>query len=78
MARGVKKPIEEKIREKREVIAGLKRRIQKENEELEELLKQERDQNLEVLNEFLTEAHLTPKEATELLKAQVKNGIKED
>ncbi len=78
MARGVKKPIEEKIREKKEVIAGLKRRIQKENEELEDLLKEERERNLEELSEFLAEAHLSPKEATELLKAQVANGAKAD
>ena len=43
MARGVKKPVEEKIREKREIIAALKIRIQKENEELEVLLKEERE-----------------------------------
>ena len=53
MARGVRKPIEEKIREKREVIAALKVRIQKENEELEELLKEERERSLEVLSSFL-------------------------
>lgn len=68
MARGVRKPIEEKIREKREVIAALKVRIQKENEELEELLKEERERNLEVLSSFLSEMNLSPEEATEILK----------
>lgn len=68
MARGVRKPIEEKIREKREVIAALKVRIQKENEELEELLKEERERSLEVLSSFLSEMNLSPEEATEILK----------
>ncbi len=68
MARGVRKPIEEKIREKREVIASLKKRIQKENAELEELLKEERERNLEALNSLLSEMNLSPEEAAEILK----------
>lgn len=68
MARGVRKPIEEKIREKREIIAALKLRVQKENEELEELLREERERNLEVLSSFLSEANLSPEEATEILR----------
>lgn len=71
MARGVRKPIEEKIREKKEVIASLKKRIQKENEELEELLKEERERNLEILSAFLTEVNLSPEEATEILKKRL-------
>lgn len=71
MARGVRKPIEEKIREKRELIESLKKRIQKENEELEELLKEERERNLEILSAFLTEANLSPEEATEMLKERL-------
>ena len=68
MARGVRKPLEEKIREKRELIVALKKRIQKENGELEELLKEERERNLEILNQFLSEMNLSPEEATEILK----------
>lgn len=71
MARGVRKPIEEKIRDKKEVIASLKKRIQKENEELEELLKEERERNLEILSSFLTEVNLSPEEATEILKERL-------
>lgn len=71
MARGVRKPIEEKIRDKKEVIASLKKRIQKENEELEELLKEERERNLEILSAFLTEVNLSPEEATEILKERL-------
>lgn len=74
MARGVRKPIEEKIRDKREVIASLKKRIQKETEELEELLKEERERNLEILSAFLTEANLSPEEATEILKERLEQG----
>ncbi len=72
MARGVRKPIEEKIREKREVIDALKKKIQKENEELEELLREERERNLEVLSNFLSEVNLSPEEATEILKNMLK------
>lgn len=72
MARGVRKPIEEKIREKREVIDALKKKIQKENEELEELLREERERNLEVLSNFLSEVNLSPEEATEILKNTLK------
>ena len=71
MARGVKTPIEDKIREKREIIAALKVRIQKENEELEALLKEEREKNMEALSRFLSEVHLTPEEAAEILKKEV-------
>ncbi len=71
MARGVRKPIEEKIRDKKEVIAALKKRIQKENEELEELVRQEREQNLEILSAFLEEANLSPEEATEMLRERL-------
>ncbi len=71
MARGVRKPIEEKIRDKKEVIAALKKRIQKENEELEELVRQEREQNLEILSAFLEEANLSPEEATEMLRQRL-------
>lgn len=71
MARGVRKSIEEKIREKSEVIAALKVRIQKENEELEELLKEERERNLEILSSFLAEVNLSPEEATQILKSNL-------
>lgn len=77
MARGVRKPIEEKIREKRELIESLKRRIQKENEELEELIKEERERNLEVLSAFLSEVSLSPEEATEILKDKLKQDQEE-
>lgn len=71
MARGVRKPIEEKIRDKREAIEALKVRIQKETDELEELLKEERERNLEILSAFLTEANLSPEEATEILRERL-------
>lgn len=77
MARGIRKPIEEKIQEKREVIESLKKRIQKENEELEELLKQEREKNLEVLSAFLSEVNLSPEEATEILKDKLQQSGEE-
>ena len=71
MARGVRKPVEEKIREKQEIIHALKVRIQKENEELEVLLKEEREKNMEALSRFLSEVHLTPEEAAAILKKEM-------
>jgi len=71
MARGVKKPVEEKIREKREIIDALKIRLQKENEELEVLLKEEREKNMEALSRFLSEVHLSPEQAAEILKKEI-------
>ena len=68
MARGVKKPVEEKIREKQEIIKALKIRLQKENEELEILLKEEREKNMEALSRYLSEVHLSPEEAAAILK----------
>lgn len=77
MARGVRKPIEEKIRDKREVIESLKRRLQKENEELEELIKEERARNLEALSAFLSEVNLSPEEAAEILKDKLQQDQEE-
>lgn len=71
MARGVRKPIEEKIREKKEVIAALQVRVQKEKEELAELLKEEKERSLSALSSLLAEVNLSPKEAAEILKEKI-------
>ena len=63
MARGVRKPVEEKIREKQEIIHALKVRIQKEQEELEVLLKEEREKNMEMLKaemSFVSDVPMIP------------------
>ena len=71
MARGVKKPVEEKIREKQEIINALKIRLQKEHEELEALLKEEREKNMEALSRYLSEVHLSPEEAAAILRKEM-------
>lgn len=77
MARGVRKPIEEKIREKQELIASLQRRVSKEKEELEELFKQQRERTLESLSSLLAEVNLTPEQAAEILKEKLEQDKEE-
>ena len=53
MARGVRKTIEEKIADKQEVIDALETRIQKEREELQDLINEQRMARLESLEELI-------------------------
>lgn len=71
MARGVKKSIEEKIAEKRELIGALEIRVEKEKKELEALLDEQKQQEVESLYNFLKASNLSINEATEILKTQV-------
>ncbi|MBQ7954186.1 MAG: hypothetical protein IJ282_00390 [Lachnospiraceae bacterium] len=70
MARGVKKSIEEKIAEKKELIASLEVRVEKERKELELLLNEQKQQEVESLYNLLKEAKLSVNEAAEILKSQ--------
>ncbi|MBE5868649.1 MAG: hypothetical protein E7293_06785 [Lachnospiraceae bacterium] len=70
MARGVKKSIEEKIAEKKELIGALEIRVEKEKKELEVLLAEQKQQEVECLYNFLKESNLSVDKATEILKAQ--------
>ena len=71
MARGQRKPIEEKIREKEEQIASLKTRLQGEEKELSELQKEKQLKELEALSEMLEEANMTVAEAREILEQHI-------
>ena len=71
MARGVKKTVEEKIAEKKELIGALEIRIEKERKELEALREEQKQQEVESLYHFLKSSNLSINEATEILKTQV-------
>lgn len=71
MARGQRKPIEEKIREKEAIIAGLKVRIQAEEKELAELKKEQRNKEIEAITFLLAEANISIDEAKEILEQHV-------
>lgn len=67
MARGQRKPIEEKIREKEEVIAALKARVASEEKELAEMKKEKREKEMEAISFLLEESNLSIEEAKEIL-----------
>ncbi len=67
MARGQRKPIEEKIREKEEVIAALKVRVSSEEKELAELKKEKREKEMEAISSMLEESNLSIEEAKEII-----------
>ncbi|MCH5275934.1 MAG: hypothetical protein J1E65_08835 [Lachnospiraceae bacterium] len=71
MARGQRKPIEEKIREKEELIASLKTRLQAEEKELSQMQKEKQLKELEALSEMLEEADMTVAEAREILEQHI-------
>lgn len=71
MARGVKKSIDEKIAEKRELLKALEIRAEKEKKELELLLNEQKQQEVESLYNLLKEANISVNEATEILKSNV-------
>ena len=71
MARGVRKTIEEKIADKQEVIDALETRIQKEREELEDLINEQRMARLESLEELIDNSNLSLEEVMEILRRHV-------
>lgn len=71
MARGQRKPLEEKIREKEELIAGLKIRIQSEERELAELKKEKRNREVEMLTAMLEDVNISVEEAKEILAQHI-------
>lgn len=71
MARGQRKSIEEKIREKEEVIGALKIRIQSEERELAELKKEKRSKELEMITALLEDANISVEEAKTIIENHV-------
>lgn len=68
MARGQRKPIEEKIREKEAVIAGIRSRLQAEEKELAELKKEKRSREVEQITTMLKEVNISIDEAKAILE----------
>ena len=71
MARGPRKSIDDKIREKEELIASLKVRIQSEERELTELRNEKRAKELEALTAILDDNGISVDEAREVLERHV-------
>lgn len=76
MARGPRKSIDEKIREKEELIKGLKVRVQSEERELSELKQEKRNKELEAITGLLQDNGLSVEEAREILERHIsENGM---
>lgn len=71
MARGQRKSIDEKIREKEELIGALKVRIQSEERELNDLLTEKRNKEAEAITRMLAEAGISMEEAKNLIAQHV-------
>lgn len=67
MARGQRKSIDEKIREKEELIGALKVRIQSEERELNDLITEKRNKEAEAITRMLAEAGISMEEAKDLI-----------
>lgn len=72
MARGQRKTVEEKIREKEELIAALQIRIKAEQNELEALHNEKKLKDLESLDELIRTSGLDEEEVAEALTAYLK------
>ena len=71
MARGQRKSIDEKIREKEELIGALKERIQSEERELNDLITEKRNKEAEAITRMLAEAGISMEEAKDLIAQHV-------
>lgn len=71
MARGQRKSIDEKIKEKEELIGALKVRIQSEERELNDLLTEKRNKEAEAITRMLAEAGISMEEAKDLIAQHV-------
>lgn len=67
MARGQRKPIEQKIEEKQKVIDSLEIRIEKEREELAELLNEQKWAKLEEIGTIIENFNLSMEEVEKIL-----------
>lgn len=77
MARGQRKTIEEKIEAKKEEIRLLKIRIDKEEDELEALMSEKKAKDIDLLYKFISEANLSPQEATGILEEHLQGNYEE-
>lgn len=73
MARGQRKPIEEKIQDKESLIESLKTRLASEQRELEELKQEKEMQDVKSITVILNSANISIEEAKEIIEAHVTN-----
>lgn len=78
MARGQRKTVEEKIAEKEKLIQALKTRLKSEQGELDALYREERDRDLEGLNQILADAGLDIGEASDILQSYIQSREQEE
>lgn len=71
MARGIRKSLDDKIAQKEELIESLEIRLEKEKNELNEMVQEQRRQELDGLYEFLKNFNLSVDTATEILREHV-------
>ncbi len=71
MSRGPRKTIEDKIREKEELIQGLKVRIQSETKELEALRQEKRAKEIEEIAGLLEDSGVTIEQARSILEQHI-------
>lgn len=73
MARGQRKTIEQKIEEKQNIIDSLEIRIEKEREELQELLKEQKLMKLEEIGSMIENSNLSMEEVERILSEYASN-----
>lgn len=73
MPRGQRKPLEEKIQTKQELINALKKRIESEEQELEELFKQKKFRELQTVSDMIENANLSAEEVTDVLQQYIES-----
>lgn len=71
MARGQRKTIEQKIEEKQRVIDSLEIRIEKEREELQELVSNQKMMKLEEIGNIIENSNLSMEEVERILSEHV-------
>ena len=77
MARGQRKSIEEKIAEKQELINSLNSRLEKETEELNSLLSEQKYQEIENLYELVKASNLSVEDVTAILNGYLTDNYEE-
>lgn len=77
MARGPRKSLDDKIREKYEIIEALKTRIKSEQTELDAMLKEKQDKEIAEIGDILKDSRLTTEEAKKILEDYVARNAKQ-
>lgn len=71
MARGKRKPIDERIEQQQNIVDCLQVRLEKENEALNALYREKKEAEVNSLYDAIMEANLSVEEATEIIKDSI-------